>query len=152
MRCAHCNLFHLQYGGARSHCSINGAATSLRVLKLLGTLLVDSNGQHSSLSLRDARTQLELLDRIAGIAPLADAFGRKLGRLREVEEQLSVLRQLGDEEERDQLQETVDKVHWCALLSGAAWLIVLYACISRSLIPHDVASGHITFLQYAVSP
>jgi DNA repair ATPase RecN len=39
-------------GTTRSRCFVNGAATSLRVLRDLGQLLVDSNGQHSAQSLR----------------------------------------------------------------------------------------------------
>lgn len=37
---------------------LNGAASSLRVLRELGQLLVDSNGQHSTLALRDPETQV----------------------------------------------------------------------------------------------
>ena len=36
----------------RSRCFVNGAATSLRVLRDLGGLLVDSNAQHSAMALR----------------------------------------------------------------------------------------------------
>lgn len=50
----------------RSRVLINGVASSLRVLRALGALLADVNGQHASLALRDAATQLQLLDRIAG--------------------------------------------------------------------------------------
>jgi DNA repair protein RecN (Recombination protein N) len=50
----------------RSRVLINGAASSLRVLRALGALLADVNGQHASLALRDSATQLQLLDRIAG--------------------------------------------------------------------------------------
>ena len=39
-------------GTVRSRCFINGAATSLRVLRELGRALVDVNGQHAALSLR----------------------------------------------------------------------------------------------------
>lgn len=45
-------------GGLRSRVFINGAASSLRVLKELGAMLVDTNGQHSSLALKDADTQV----------------------------------------------------------------------------------------------
>jgi hypothetical protein len=41
-------------------------ATSLRVLRALGAALVDTNGQHAAIGLKDADTQLALLDRIAG--------------------------------------------------------------------------------------
>jgi DNA repair ATPase RecN len=50
----------------RSRVLINGVASSLRVLRALGALLADVNGQHASLALRDSATQLQLLDRITG--------------------------------------------------------------------------------------
>ena len=39
-------------GSMRSACYVNGAATSLRVLRELGNALVDVNGQNSAQSLR----------------------------------------------------------------------------------------------------
>jgi hypothetical protein len=39
-------------GMLRSRCFVNGAATSLRVLRELAAELVDVNGQHSAQSLR----------------------------------------------------------------------------------------------------
>ena len=39
-------------GMLRSRCFVNGAATSLRVLRELASELVDVNGQHSAQSLR----------------------------------------------------------------------------------------------------
>jgi hypothetical protein len=50
----------------RSRVLINGVASSLRVLRALGALLADVNGQHASLALKDSAMQLQLLDRIAG--------------------------------------------------------------------------------------
>lgn len=44
--------------GVRSRCSLNGTPTSLRVLREVGRLLVDVNGQHAALSLRDGATQV----------------------------------------------------------------------------------------------
>lgn len=52
---------------ARSRVLINGSPSSLRVLRALAPLLVDVNGQHASLALRDSNQQLQLLDRIAGV-------------------------------------------------------------------------------------
>lgn len=54
----------------RSRCYVNGAITSLRVLRALGAELFDTNGQHAAIGLRDSDTQLALLDRIAGRAGL----------------------------------------------------------------------------------
>lgn len=39
-------------GLAGCRCFVQGAATSLRVLRELGAVLVDINGQHAALSLR----------------------------------------------------------------------------------------------------
>ena len=41
-----------------SRCLLNGSPTSLRVLREVGRLLVDVNGQHAALSLRDSNTQV----------------------------------------------------------------------------------------------
>lgn len=54
-------------GTIRSRVLINNCPSSLRVLRVLGTLLVDVNAQHASLALREGQQQLQLLDRIAGV-------------------------------------------------------------------------------------
>jgi len=56
----------------RTRCFINGALTSMRVLRAVGAALVDTNGQHAAVGLRDSDTQLALLDRIAGELAQAD--------------------------------------------------------------------------------
>jgi DNA repair ATPase RecN len=50
----------------RSRVVINGVPSSLRVLRALSGLLMDINGQHAALALRDGQQQLQLLDKIAG--------------------------------------------------------------------------------------
>eukprot|EP00198_Chlamydomonas_reinhardtii_P003113 XP_001692449.1 predicted protein [Chlamydomonas reinhardtii] len=97
-------------GGLRSRVALNGAPSSLRLLRELAGLLVDTNGQHSTLALRDPATQLELLDRIAGTAPLAAAYGSSLAALRAVEARLDELDELDNEGERARLQKLVDAV------------------------------------------
>ena len=59
---------------------------------------------------RDPDTQLALLDRIAGTAAAAAAFGGQLRQLWELEAQLAAIDALGDEDERDALQALVDEV------------------------------------------
>lgn len=54
----------------RSRCFINGCPVTLRALRVLNGLLVDMNGQHSSLALADPSTQMGLLDRVAGCVGL----------------------------------------------------------------------------------
>ncbi|GLI67135.1 hypothetical protein VaNZ11_011345 [Volvox africanus] len=97
-------------GGHRSRVFLNGSPTSLRILREVGALLVDTNGQHSSMSLRDASTQLDLLDRIAGTSMLAGNYGAALARLREIEGRLDELDELDDEQERAIMQKLVDAV------------------------------------------
>jgi DNA repair ATPase RecN len=67
-------------GRVKSRCNINGAATTLRVLRLLSEVLVDVNGQGVSASLRDPDTQLALLDEIAGTSALVARFTSSLAR------------------------------------------------------------------------
>eukprot|EP00208_Stichococcus_sp_RCC1054_P006404 CAMPEP_0206146770 /NCGR_PEP_ID=MMETSP1473-20131121/31382_1 /ASSEMBLY_ACC=CAM_ASM_001109 /TAXON_ID=1461547 /ORGANISM="Stichococcus sp, Strain RCC1054" /LENGTH=304 /DNA_ID=CAMNT_0053543455 /DNA_START=162 /DNA_END=1073 /DNA_ORIENTATION=+ len=98
-----------QEGGAmRSKCVVNGAHTSLRVVRELANLLVDVNGQNAALSLRDSDTQTALLDRIAGTTAAAAAFGQKLQRRRDLRSQLAAINELGDENRREELQALVD--------------------------------------------
>ncbi|EFJ47154.1 hypothetical protein VOLCADRAFT_117930 [Volvox carteri f. nagariensis] len=97
-------------GGLRSRVYLNGAASSLRVLRELGSLMVDMNGQHSTTSLRDSAKQLDILDRIAGTSPLADSYCAALSRLRQLEGRLDELDELDDEGERATMQKIVDAV------------------------------------------
>ena len=59
---------------------------------------------------RDSITQLALLDRVAGTQAAAAKFGNQLQQVREVEEQLADIATLGDEEERDELQQMIEEV------------------------------------------
>lgn len=59
---------------------------------------------------RDSDTQLALLDRIAGTQAAAAEFGGRLRRLRELDAQLAAIDALGNEDERDALQNLVDEV------------------------------------------
>ena len=74
--------------GTRSRCFINGAATSVRVLKELGRALVDVNGQNASQTIKDPVTQLALLDRIAGTTHMASRFASKLKRRQNLSRQV----------------------------------------------------------------
>ena len=93
----------------RSRCFVNGAPTSLRVLRALGAALVDTNGQHAALGLRDPETQLALLDRVAGppALALAAAVAAKRGRLSQIHAALSGLDDLADESERARVEKLV---------------------------------------------
>ncbi|KAL0049069.1 hypothetical protein WJX82_005500 [Trebouxia sp. C0006] len=102
----------------RSRCYVNGTATSLRVLRELRAALVDVNGQHAALSIRDSVTQIAMLDRIAGITSQAAAFGGSLHTLRQMEQQLADIASLGNEEERSEIQQMIQEVHRSKLEEG----------------------------------
>eukprot|EP00887_Chlorella_sp_A99_P005825 scaffold1.g5825.t1 len=93
--------------GVRSRCSVNGSPTSLRVLREVGRLLVDINGQHAALSLRDGSTQLVLLDRIAGTTAVAAQLADTLSAWQAAQAQLHSLDELADEAERESMQALV---------------------------------------------
>jgi DNA repair ATPase RecN len=97
-------------GGARSRCSINGAPTTLRVLREVGRALVDVNGQHAALAMRDPRAQLALLDRLGGTAAAAAATGAAWRRLQAARAQRRALLDLADEGRREALQALTDEV------------------------------------------
>ncbi|WIA31265.1 hypothetical protein OEZ86_001261 [Tetradesmus obliquus] len=102
----------------RSRVLINGVASSLRVLRALGALLADVNGQHASLALRDAATQLQLLDRIAGTTAAASALSAQQARLATLAAQLAQAEALGDDAERAALQKRLDLVNRAGILPG----------------------------------
>ena len=90
-------------------CYVNGVATSLRVLRELGGALVDFNGQHAAQGLREAGVQLALLDALARTGGAAEAFGVKLGALRDAHARLAAIDALGREAQRARLQALVDQ-------------------------------------------
>ncbi|KAA6423340.1 MAG: hypothetical protein FRX49_06792 [Trebouxia sp. A1-2] len=102
----------------RSRCYVNGTATSLRVLRELRAALVDVNGQHAALSIRDSVTQIAMLDRIAGTTSQAAAFGASLHTLRQMEQKLADIASLGNEEERSEVQQMIQEVHRLKLVEG----------------------------------
>lgn len=95
--------------GNRSKCFINGAATSLRVLREIGRL-IDLNGQHASLRLKDSTTQIALLDQVAGVTPHVMELSSLWNNLQRIRSSLIALLELSDEGERAALQSLVDVV------------------------------------------
>ena len=65
---------------------------------------------------RDEQTQLALLDRIAGTTVKAAAFGACLDTFRQTESQLKAIASLGTEEEREDLQATIQEVRSCSIV------------------------------------
>lgn len=97
--------------GVRSKCFVNGSPSSVRVLREVGQLLVDVNGQHAALSLKDGATRLRLLDRLAGTTAAADRFAATLAEWQAAQGQLRELDALSDEQQREAFQRLVDEVH-----------------------------------------
>ena len=96
--------------GVRSQCYLNDSPTSLKVLKELGRALVDVNGQHASQTVRDAGTQLALLDRIGGIESQVDSFRKLVKELESVIRTVRSLEELDEEGRKEVLQGLVDEV------------------------------------------
>lgn len=67
---------------------MNGIVTSVRVLREVGNLLVDVNGQNSSQALKESGMQLNLLDRIAGTSTKASRFASKLTHMQSLEQKV----------------------------------------------------------------
>ena len=82
----------------RNVCRVNGAIVPLRALAALGERLVDIHGQGQQLPLLNVRTQLAILDRFAGLEPLAAGVADAVGRLRAARQELAALR--SDEREQ----------------------------------------------------
>ena len=59
---------------------------------------------------RDSTTQLALLDRVAGTQAAAAKFGTQLQQLQQVQQQLTDIAAVGDEEEREELQQIILEV------------------------------------------
>ena len=59
---------------------------------------------------RSSGVQLSLLDRIAGTTAAADEFGQQLRRLQQLHADLNALAGMGDETERQEMQQLVDAV------------------------------------------
>lgn len=59
---------------------------------------------------RDSATQLALLDRVAGTSGLLASFAAGVQSLTQMEQQLADIASLGDEEEREELQDMITEV------------------------------------------
>ena len=62
---------------------------------------------------RDSTTQLALLDRVAATSGLAASFAAGVQSLRQMKQQLADIAALGDEEEREELQDMITEVVAC---------------------------------------
>jgi DNA repair protein RecN (Recombination protein N) len=96
----------------RSLCKVNGRAVPLRVLRALGSVLVDVNGQGAAQQLGDSAACVQLLDARAGTAQLAAQFGASLVWARTAEGEAARARAAApsSQEEADAMQALVDDV------------------------------------------
>ncbi|GAB4194329.1 MAG: DNA repair protein RecN [Roseiflexaceae bacterium] len=76
----------------RSVARINGRAVNSGVLREVGGRLVDIHGQHEGLTLFNAKTHIEMLDRYGGLLPLREQVAAKVAELRRVQDELNELR------------------------------------------------------------
>jgi DNA repair protein RecN (Recombination protein N) len=79
-------------GSGRSVARVNGRAVNSSVLREIGGRLVDIHGQHEGLSLFNARTHIDMLDRYGGLLPMREQVGAQVAALRRVRDELASLR------------------------------------------------------------
>lgn len=79
---------------------VNGHRTSVAVLVELGEHLVDIHGQSEHLSLMRVSQHLGLLDRFTGSAPLLEDYQDRYRKLRQTQDELERLRQIGLEADK----------------------------------------------------
>jgi DNA repair protein RecN (Recombination protein N) len=76
----------------RSVARVNGRAVNTGVLREIGGRLIDIHGQHEGLSLFNARTHLEMLDRFGELLALRERVAEHVARLRQIREELAEMR------------------------------------------------------------
>ncbi|NTU84051.1 MAG: DNA repair protein RecN [Chloroflexales bacterium] len=76
----------------RSVARVNGRAVNTSILREIGGRLIDIHGQHEGLSLFNARTHLEMLDRFGDLLSLRERVGDLVAHLRRIREGLAELR------------------------------------------------------------
>lgn len=77
----------------RSVARINGRAVNSSILREVGGRLVDIHGQHDGLSLFNARTHVDMLDRYGGLLPLRETVASKVAELQKVRDELTKMRE-----------------------------------------------------------
>jgi len=84
----------------RSVARINGSVVNVTLMKEIGALLVDIHGQTEHLSLLDARTHLNLLDRFAAVDTPRSAYRQTYTALQALRRELTALRAVQTDSER----------------------------------------------------
>lgn len=93
--------------GGRSVCRVNGRAVPLNVIEEIGGHLVDIHGQGDNTLLLRRGEQLGFLDRYGGLMDMRAEVAALVRRLRQVRQELEILRQ--DERE---LARRTDRLHY----------------------------------------
>jgi DNA repair protein RecN (Recombination protein N) len=99
---------------------INGRAVNNSVLREIGTSLIDIQGQHEGMSLFNAKTHLDMLDRFGKLMPLRQQVSDMVTQLRTVRQELATLRHAAQQrnERIAELVQLRDDVQAAALSEG----------------------------------
>lgn len=90
------------------------SAAPLTTMAVLFAAACGRSFRQTHIVCRAGATQLALLDRVAGTSGLAASFAASVQSLRQMEQQLADIALLGDEEEREELQELITEVDFCS--------------------------------------
>jgi len=115
-----CHVRRVINRGGRSRAYISGTPQPLQVLKELGNYLVDIHGQHEHQSLLRRDAQRQLLDDYAGNTALLNEVAGHYQRWRDLEQQLTALRQADAQRDArmDQLRYQIDELRVLDLRAG----------------------------------
>ena len=99
---------------------INGRAVNNSVLREIGTSLIDIQGQHEGMSLFNAKTHLDMLDRFGKLMPLRQQVSEFVAQLRTIRQELAALRHAAQQrnERIAELIQLRDDVQSAALVEG----------------------------------
>lgn len=96
----------------RSSSRINGTSCKVDLLREVGSALVDIHGQSGHLSLLQARTHIDLLDRYANLLEIREALAQVVDSLADIRREMERLQSDKDELQRraDRLRYEVDEI------------------------------------------
>lgn len=99
---------------------INGRAVNNTILREIGTSLIDIQGQHEGMSLFNAKTHLDMLDRFGKLMPLRQQVADLVIQLRTIRQELTALRHAAQQrnERIAELVQLRDDVQTAALVEG----------------------------------
>ena len=101
---------HLALAGTRVHFHYYNCYYDYHHIIIIVNVNIVSEVSNTCMLCRDSTTQLALLDRVAGTQAAAAKFGAQLQQLQQVQRQLTDIAAVGDEEEREELQQIILEV------------------------------------------